>query len=221
MSIFNPLVSLLNQQHELLANWHSSSSAQLMTALLPWLLRDASQSISARRNDTILDCSSELYSNALTGQRKHEAKTIIDFVPFGYDIDKLEIRFHEIYDVVDAFVIYESPLTQTALDKPIIFPLLVNTSRFSKFMDKVIYLQASKGELQKFEQETRKELKKSKINWALENSMRSEMLRKFILDDSPLKRKLMAGNNIYATQNDADEIPLRDVRYLLNFILSN
>ena len=45
--------------------------------------------------------------------------TIIDFVPFGYDVDLLEIRLLENYDAVDVFVIYETMFTQRGIRKPL------------------------------------------------------------------------------------------------------
>jgi hypothetical protein len=33
---------------------------------------------------------------------------IVDFVPFGYDVDKLLLRLLETWDSVDVYVIYET-----------------------------------------------------------------------------------------------------------------
>jgi hypothetical protein len=222
MSVLSPLVQLLNEQHQLFASWNSTTSSLLMMALLPWLIREPVGVVDKSKSVIQLNCSRQEYSVALTGQRG-QPKIIIDFIPFGYDVDKLEMRFHEIYDAVDAFVIYESHLTQSGIEKPFIFPLITNSSRFRRFMDKVIYLQSIPDELQDLANLTRQDLKASKLNWRLENSMRSEMLRKFMeLKNNDLKQRLLAdGNNVFATQNDADEMPTREVRSLSVLSQSN
>ena len=73
-----------------------------------------------------LNCSAEKYFNVFTGSRLRtkNLRPIIDFVPFGYDLDKLEMRLYEGYQHVEAYVIYEAPLTQTGQTKPFYFEAL-------------------------------------------------------------------------------------------------
>lgn len=63
---------------------------------------------------------------------------ILDLIPFGGELDVLEIRLNELKDVVDYHVIAESSKTQTRKDKPYYYEL--NKERFSAFNDKIIYV---------------------------------------------------------------------------------
>jgi len=56
---------------------------------------------------------------------------IIDCFPFFNELDLLEIRLNELKDVVDVFVITESPQTFTGMDKPLFFK--DNQDRFKEF----------------------------------------------------------------------------------------
>ena len=217
--LFEPLVELLNNQQLIFEHWNDSDVAgsTLMTALIPWVTRSHPFPLSQTTNPVPLtrlsvDCKKPQYSGVLTGaELQNGPRVIIDFVPFGYDVDKLEIRFYELYDVVDAFVVYESPLTQKGSEKPMIYSLIKDQPRFQKFSDKVIHLIATHEELAQFKKQTESGMKSSKNMrdaWALEYSMRSEMIRKFNEYQSPLKTKLLVDmKNVYATQSDADEIP--------------
>jgi beta-1,4-mannosyl-glycoprotein beta-1,4-N-acetylglucosaminyltransferase len=63
---------------------------------------------------------------------------IYDCFPFFNELDLLEIRFNELYDTVDYFVISEATKTHGNKTKPLYFKL--NEERFKKFLDKVIYI---------------------------------------------------------------------------------
>lgn len=56
---------------------------------------------------------------------------VIDCFPFFNELDLLEIRLNELKDVVDVFVLTESPLTFTGKDKPLFFE--ENWPRFEDF----------------------------------------------------------------------------------------
>lgn len=63
---------------------------------------------------------------------------IFDCFPFNNELDILEIRFNELYDVVDRFVIVEARETHAGKPKELIFHN--NLTRFEKFLNKVTYL---------------------------------------------------------------------------------
>lgn len=63
---------------------------------------------------------------------------IYDCFPFFNELDILEIRLNVLYDTVDYFVITEANKTHTGKDKEYIFEK--NKERFSKFLDKIIYI---------------------------------------------------------------------------------
>ena len=62
---------------------------------------------------------------------------IFDSFRFFNELEILEIRFNILYDVVDYFVITESPYTTMGDSKPLYY--WENRDRFSKFNDKVIH----------------------------------------------------------------------------------
>jgi beta-1,4-mannosyl-glycoprotein beta-1,4-N-acetylglucosaminyltransferase len=57
---------------------------------------------------------------------------IVDCFPFFDELDLLEIRLHELQDVVDVFVLTESPYTFTGIEKPLHFQ--ENKERFGDFV---------------------------------------------------------------------------------------
>jgi beta-1,4-mannosyl-glycoprotein beta-1,4-N-acetylglucosaminyltransferase len=61
---------------------------------------------------------------------------IYDCFNFFNELDILEIRLNELYDIVDYFVIVESSVTHSGENKPFYFD--ENKDRFSKFLDKII-----------------------------------------------------------------------------------
>lgn len=63
---------------------------------------------------------------------------IIDCFTFYNELDMLELRLNELYDVVDYFVLVESIKTFVRNDKELYFEN--NKGRFSKFLDKIIHI---------------------------------------------------------------------------------
>lgn len=66
------------------------------------------------------------------------AMKIYDCFTFYNELDLLEIRFNELYNTVDHFVLVESNQTFTNRPKPFIFEQ--NLARYQKFLDKVIHV---------------------------------------------------------------------------------
>jgi len=63
---------------------------------------------------------------------------IIDCFTFYNELDMLELRLNELYDVVDYFVLVESIKTFVRNDKELYFEN--NKERFSKFLNKIIHI---------------------------------------------------------------------------------
>jgi beta-1,4-mannosyl-glycoprotein beta-1,4-N-acetylglucosaminyltransferase len=63
---------------------------------------------------------------------------IYDCFNFFNELDILELRFNILYEYVDYFVIVESSVSHSGLQKEYVFEK--NKERFSKFSDKIIYL---------------------------------------------------------------------------------
>lgn len=68
-------------------------------------------------------------------------KKVIDCFIFHNELEILELRFLELYDVVDAFIIVEADQTFSGVKKKYFFE--ENKWRFEKWMDKVIHLKIS------------------------------------------------------------------------------
>jgi beta-1,4-mannosyl-glycoprotein beta-1,4-N-acetylglucosaminyltransferase len=62
---------------------------------------------------------------------------IYDCFPFFNELDLLEIRLHELYDVVDSFIISEATVTHQNQPKKLNYDL--NKDRFKDFESKIIY----------------------------------------------------------------------------------
>jgi len=63
---------------------------------------------------------------------------VYDCFPFFNELELLEIRLHELNDVVDYFVLVEAKESFTGFEKPLYFE--ENKARFNKFEDKIIHL---------------------------------------------------------------------------------
>jgi hypothetical protein len=223
---------LLNQNSNLFKKWSNSELDHIsfLKILKPWIMSDNLIPLSTqinKLNSNILNCSNIKYSNVLTGNiinnnNNNNIRFIVDFVPFGYDFDKLIIRLHETYSFIDAFIIYESTRNQRGMKKELYLnKILFKQNRFKPYLDKIIYLSSNDYDLKKYIKIVNKSKNKwftsknDKDLWALENSMRTEMILKFndifpyniTNKNSALKSLLIDNiNNTWAIQNDADEI---------------
>ncbi len=114
--------------------------------LEPWVVYENviqlhSRSISMIHKHEDLHCDNPLYESVLTGNLIPTThRLIVDWVPFGYDVDRLLVRLHETHEFTDAYVIYEMPYTMMGITKPLYFPTLVKQERFAPFVDKIIYI---------------------------------------------------------------------------------
>jgi len=152
------LTTLLNSRSKLFATWHDNLNnpfhhvdeddyVRFIRALTPWILSPPAYPSHPVLPLTLpplppLNCGQSRYAHVLTGQPLSQPRIIVDFIPFGYDIDKLELRLYEYYDLVDAFVVYESPKTHGGTDKIMYFKQLIiqKDPRFLPFLSKIIHL---------------------------------------------------------------------------------
>lgn len=63
---------------------------------------------------------------------------IFDCFPFYNELDLLELRLHELHDVVDYFVLAEATLTHSGLPKPLYYQ--ENWDRFKEFHKQVVHI---------------------------------------------------------------------------------
>jgi hypothetical protein len=223
------LVKLLSQsdnQH-LFHDWKVDNDNEMQyfkftSSLTPWIIAEPRMPLlitdrPSTLNSETINCKDKRYSQIFNGKKLSTSRFIVDLVPFGYDIDTLEIRLFETYDIVDIFIIYEAPRTQSAHLKPLYYSLIQNTTRFKKWNDKILYFAADDKNLQTFATRTRNGPRSGplylKERFALEKSMRSEPIRllKQLSIYHPLKSKIISNiDNAWMLQNDGDELPGAD-----------
>jgi Glycosyltransferase family 17 len=140
------LVRLMNSDSmiRVFKQWdHTPDMDRFLELLSPWIVKGEVSIKNATRPHIPLDCAQARYSPVLTGRPlsgKNKTHFIVDFVMFGYDVEKLLLKFYETYDDVDVFVVYESPYTLMGTRKPLYFEQLKRESRFSRFLDKVVHI---------------------------------------------------------------------------------
>ena len=71
--------------------------AAFMHWLSPWLLGAPSHELPPSPEQTFppFDCSNTRFAEVLTGRPRRKPRRIVDFVPYGYDPDMLEVRLLE------------------------------------------------------------------------------------------------------------------------------
>ena len=124
------LAHILNSagNRRMFRDWQDSmnDTQDFLAALEPWILASPTAPLVLPRAEYVdgegIQCSDPLYETVLTGNRQERETTIVDFVPFGYDVDKLLLRFIETWDAVDVYVIYEMPYTLLGIPKSLYFP---------------------------------------------------------------------------------------------------
>ncbi|KAJ3043420.1 hypothetical protein HDV00_005118 [Rhizophlyctis rosea] len=112
---------------------------------------------------------------------------IYDAIIFSIELDLLEIRLRELYNVVDKFLILESTTTFTGLPKSLL--LHENQHRFSFAADKILYAK-HEG----------RPLSQGESPFAIENELRTAM-NTLISSASPRP------NKDYILMSDVDELP--------------
>ena len=152
------LTTLLNSRAKMFATWHDNLNnpfhhvdeddyVRFIRILTPYILSPPAYPSHPQLPLSLpplppVNCGLSRYSQVLTGQPLSQPRVIVDFIPFGYDVDKLELRLYEYYDLVDAFVVYESPKTHGGIDKILYFKQLMmqQDPRFLPFLAKIIHL---------------------------------------------------------------------------------
>jgi beta-1,4-mannosyl-glycoprotein beta-1,4-N-acetylglucosaminyltransferase len=116
---------------------------------------------------------------------------VYDCFPFFNELDLLEIRLEELYDVVDHFVVVESKKTFQKVAKPLYFA--DNAKRFARYSNKIIHVVVDRfpGFFSRF---------RVPRAWDYENHQREQILVG-LKNAKPEDRVLIS---------DVDEIPLRE-----------
>lgn len=139
---------------------------------------------------------------------------IFDAFPFYNELSLLEIRLHELSDVVDFFVLVEATKTHSGKDKPLYY--WENKTLFSEFSHKILYvgvqdMPMTKAEIQRTLTSQDRHWIESKYqeedNWVRERFQRNAMMRAIDCYADP-EDIIIIG--------DADEIVRRSVVENLN-----
>jgi beta-1,4-mannosyl-glycoprotein beta-1,4-N-acetylglucosaminyltransferase len=124
---------------------------------------------------------------------------ILDCFMFFNELDIVDARLEYLYNKIDKFVIVEANITHSGKDKPFLFE--ENMSRYSKYMDKIVY---HKAILNPSDYDFTKVVTKDdprNPSWQVENAQRNQILE--VLKQFP--------NNAFVMISDADEIPNKNV----------
>ena len=185
----------------------SSDKAAMLLAAAAETLALPLPPVAANRSHAVaLDCTNPRYADIFSGAQRSTPAMIVDFVPFGYDLDQLEVRLLEGYQHVHAFVVYEAPFTQQGTPKPLFYKRA--RERFARFRHQVIHLVATAASAKRA-QRTLEAFRAGRRDWHTEKQMRTEIVELFRSSSHPLAvmaRAAGTGVSVLALQNDADEI---------------
>jgi beta-1,4-mannosyl-glycoprotein beta-1,4-N-acetylglucosaminyltransferase len=149
-------------------------------------------------------------------------RKIVDAFEFFNELDILEIRLNELYDLVDFFVISESPTTHTGESKPLYFE--ENRNRFAKFQKKIIHqvvVDTPDDYIKLSEEDGKDELHKIAIRKVMKDQFWDHNHLPYSRDAFE-KESLIRAMGILEPSDlvmfsDADEIPRREsVQYVLD-----
>jgi beta-1,4-mannosyl-glycoprotein beta-1,4-N-acetylglucosaminyltransferase len=138
---------------------------------------------------------------------------VYDCFPFFNELDLLEVRLNELYDVVDHFVIVENPLTHSGNPKPLYFE--ENKKRFSKFSNKIIHIIGSKVEVAK-DAWVRENAQRNDILLGLKDAKDEDIVIISDLDEIIKKEKIKEIKELISNKKDPLRLGLKMYRYFLN-----
>lgn len=72
-------------------------------------------------------------------ERRRCRRTVVNLLLFHNEVDLLEIRLGELHNAVDHFVVVESTRNLRGLQRKLLLGPLLNSSRFERFSDKLVY----------------------------------------------------------------------------------
>lgn len=139
---FEPAIKLQHFQEFIDSNWdHLGASPTLRSVneylayLYPYVacIGGAPPAVVSRPKPVKYSCDKPFWDGPRPKPRK-----IVSFVPFGYELDILEVRLHEHEDVVDLTVLSESLYTHRITRKPLFFER--NKERFARFADAILHV---------------------------------------------------------------------------------
>ncbi|NGX63012.1 MAG: hypothetical protein KR126chlam6_00417 [Candidatus Anoxychlamydiales bacterium] len=138
---------------------------------------------------------------------------IYDCFPFFNELELLEVRLNELYDVVDHFVIVENPLTQSGNEKKLYFE--ENKQRFAKFLDKIIHIVGPKRE-KPLSDWHRENAQRNDIMLGLKDAKDEDIVIISDLDEIVREEKISEIKDLIKGNKDPLRLNLKMYRYFLN-----
>lgn len=117
---------------------------------------------------------------------------IYDCFTFFNELELLEVRLEELYDVVDHFVLVEARVTFSGNPKPLFFA--ENAHQFQKYQDKIIHIVVDtipipEGNIEKYNW-ARQEYQRNAILWGLADCQDDDIIMISDLDEIPNLRAI-------------------------------
>jgi hypothetical protein len=132
------------------------------------------------------------------------AQQVVDVVFFGVDVDMLEVRILELQDVVDIFVIFESPLTHSGLHKGYVLQPLMPALRRRFPKARLLYAPFTDLDLEVLNRGDGFHVaREDKRDWNHETRSRQFMFQK-------VRKSLPDVTRGFVISGDTDEIPARE-----------
>jgi hypothetical protein len=146
------------------------------------------------------NCGNPKYSHILTGKELKVHMKILDFFPFFNELDVLEIRLYELYDIVDNFILYESTRTHRGKQKMLFYNEARN--RYQRFENKIIHF------VEDDEIHRGGKLEKCDKNdcWSINLKVWTHALKKYLT----MYPDAINDENTLVISGDLDEIPSRE-----------
>ena len=181
-----------------------------MRWLAPWILAEPQHRLPdhAEQRFAPPNCEDTRFNEVFTGSLRKQPRTIVDFVPFGYDLDMLEIRLLESWHAVDLFVVYEQTVTHQGLSKVLYFNSSLASGRWDKFMPKILHVIGTPSRISEAVQATPYlQLLRAKCARCLQDrAMHFFPVHMMKTSTHPLVAVLRNTPDALALQNDEDEM---------------
>ncbi len=139
---------------------------------------------------------------------------VYDCFPFLNEIELLQVRLHELNDVVDYFVIVENPLTQSGREKPLFFEQ--NKEKFSKFLPKIRHIVGPKRPFPAYQDWDREHAQRNDILMGLKDAQDDDIVIISDVDEIVNKNKIQQIKEMIAAQKDPIRLWLKMYRFFLN-----
>jgi len=143
---------------------------------------------------------------------------VYDCFTFFNEYDLLNIRFNELYDEVDFFVIVENPLTFTGNAKPLYFA--ENKQKYEKFLNKIIHIVGPERKIAKNAWE-RENKQRNDILLGLQKADDSDVIIITDLDEIVKKEKIKEIKQFVENEKEPVRLAMKLYRFFINRLDEN